>query len=156
MPTLTFTITGVADAIDALDRVSAPGVPQEIAQRIAKEVVLPKLAQYPPASRAKQPFVSDKSRRYFFAALRSGALVVPYRRSGALGKPDNWSQTPSGDGLTLTSQMEYSDLVRSKGRQANYFRGTWPTDVDIAESSEFDASLVATSVLVEIIGGAGP
>ena len=153
---LTFTITGVADVIDALDRVSAPGVPQEIAQRVAKEVVLPKLAQYPPASRAKQPFVSDKSRRYFFAALRSGALVVPYRRSGALGKPDNWTQTPSGDGLTLTSQMEYSGLVRSKGKQANYFKGNWLTDEDIAEASSFDAALAATAVLVEIIGSAGP
>ena len=156
MLTLTVTITGIADAQAALDRVGAPGLPQTIARRVAKEAVLPKLAQYPPASRRKQPFVSAQSRKYFFAALRSGALVVPYRRSGALGRPDNWTQAATGDGLTLTSKQQYSDLVRTKGKQAKYFAGVWPTTEMVARSCAADAALVATAVLVEIIGNAGP
>ena len=156
MLTLTVTIAGIAEAQKALDRVSAPSLPLVIAQRIAKEAVLPRLAQYPPASGRKQPFVSAQSRKYFFAALRSGALVVPYRRSGALGKPSSWGQTPGSDGLTLTSKQAYSDLVRTKGKQAAYFKGTWPTTEMVARSCDADAALIATAVLVEAIGGAGP
>ena len=153
---ITVTITGIAEAQAALDRVVAPGLPLVIARRVAKEAVLPKLAQYPPASGRRQPFISDKSRKYFFAALRSGQITVPYRRSGDLGKPDNWTQTPGSDSLTLTSTKSYSDLVRAKGKQAAYFKNVWLTDEQVARACDADAALIATAVLVETIGGAGP
>lgn len=151
MLTLSVEITGLNDVERTLTRLQSPALRGVIAARIAKEVVLPKLAQYPPASGRKQPFVSAKSRKYFFAALRSGALVVPYRRSGALGKPDNWTQVQTGGTLTLTSRQPYSDMVRTKGKQAGYFKGVWPTTDQVAAACLPDAALVATAVLVETI-----
>lgn len=153
---MTVTVTGVDEVEKVFAKLTSPAMPGVIAKRIATEVVLPKLAQYPPASRKKQPFVSPQQRKYFFASLKSGALVVPYRRSGALGKPDNWSQVQAGGTLTLTSKQKYSDLVRTKSKQSKYHQGTWPTTEMIAAACSFDAALVATAVLVETIGGAGP
>ena len=155
MLSLDVTITGIDDVQKVLSKVTDASMPGTITKRVATEVVLPKLAQYPSPSGRKQPFVSAKSRKYFFAALRSGQIAVPYRRSGDLGKPDNWAQALSGSTLTLTSLMKYSDLVRTKGKQAAYFKGVWQTDEEIAQSCLFDAGLVATAVLVETIGGAG-
>ena len=43
------------------------------------------LRSYPPEYHAPRPFVSDKQRRYFFAALRSGEIEVPYRRGQSPG-----------------------------------------------------------------------
>ena len=150
-------VTVDAQAVrDAFARVTDSRLPTTIAQEVARQVVLPKLAQYPSPSGAKQPFVSDKSRRYFFAALRSGQIAVPYRRTGALGAIDNWTQTPESDGLTLTSTAKHSDLVRGASTQAKYFQGNWLTDDQIAQASEDQAALVATAVLVEAIGDAGP
>lgn len=152
MLTMTVLITGIADVEAVFARVASPAMSGIIAARVAKEAVLPKLAQYPPASRKKQPFVSAQSRKYFFAALRSGAIAVPYRRSGALGRPDNWTQVQTGNTLTLTSRQAYSDLVRGDKKQAAYFKGVWPTVSQVAAACETDAALVATAVLVEAIG----
>ena len=126
MLTLSIQITGIDDVERVFAKLASPAMPGIIAARVAKEAVLPKLAQYPPASRKKQPFVSSQQRKYFFASLKSGAIAVPYRRSGALGKPDNWAQVQAGNTLTLTSRQKYSDLVRTKGKQAKYFQGVWP------------------------------
>lgn len=156
MLTMTVQVTGIQEVERVFAKLTSPTLPATIGQRIAKEVVLPKLAQYPPASRRKQPFVSSQQRKYFFAALRSGSIAVPYRRSGALGKPDNWSQAQAGGTRTLTSKQPYSDLVRGDKKQAAYFKGVWPTVDQVARASEFDAALVATAVLVETIGNAGP
>lgn len=156
MLTLSIQITGIDDVERVFAKLTSPAMPGVIAARVAKEVVLPKLAQYPPASRKKQPFVSSQQRKYFFAALRSGALVVPYRRSGALGRPDNWAQVQTGNTRTLTSRQAYSDLVRGDKKQAAYFKGVWPTVSQVAAACSADAALVATAVLVETIGSAGP
>lgn len=155
MISLDVTITGIDEVARMLARVTDPALAGVIVKRVADEVVVPKLAQYPSPSGRKQPFVSDRSRKYFFAALRSGRIAVPYQRSGDLGAPDNWEQSLSGDTLTLTSRMDYSDLVRTKGKQATYFKKVWLTDEQIAQACLFDAGLVATAVLVETIGDAG-
>jgi hypothetical protein len=144
----------VKEALDALARVADPAVKQRMAERIDREVLTGALAQYPQPSRAKQAFASDASRRFFFAALRSGRITVPYRRTGGLGA--NWGRVPSSDGLTLRSTMPYGAMVRSVQEQARYFKGIWPTDQQIATEREADAALAATAELVEIIGDAGP
>lgn len=144
----------VQQARDALARVADPALIQRMAERIDREVLNGALAQYPQPSRAKQPFASDASRRFFFAALRSGHITVPYRRTGDLGA--NWERIPSSDGLTLRSTMPYGALVRSAQEQARYFKGTWPTDQQIALEREADAALAATAELIETIGDAGP
>lgn len=143
----------ITDAQAKLDRLDIERKRPEIAKSIAQQVLRPNLAKYPGQTHAKQPFVSDKQRRYFFAALKKGAIEVPYRRTGGLGS--DWTEQETGDGLTLTSNKTYSDLVRTKGKQADYHASNWPSTDQIAEDSEADAALVATAELVTIITGAG-
>lgn len=143
----------VSQATQALDRVGDAGNPQRIANAVADQVVIPNLAKYPPASGKKQPFKSDKSRRFFFAALADGSLQVPYHRTGDLGA--SYEKEPIPDGLALRSSLASAEFTRGPG-QAEYHKNTWITHEDIALQSESDAALVATAELVEIIGDAGP
>lgn len=143
----------VSAAQQALDRVSDPGNVQRIAEKIADDVVLPNLAKYPRASGKKQPFRSDKSRRFFFAALADGSINVPYHRTGDTGA--SYEKVERSDGVSLISPLASAEYTRGPG-QAEYFKGVWDTHETIAKDSELDASLVATAEMVEIIGDAGP
>src|SRR5689334_13851910 len=96
---------------------------RRITDRLIKEAVQPELSKSPNPRRQAQPFKSAKSRRYFFAGLKKGSIVVPYRRSGALGNPSNWTRQNTADGATLTSTQRSSDLVRTKGKQSKYHEG---------------------------------
>lgn len=142
-------IIDVSGVQGIFERVTAPGVPTRIAKQVAKEVVRPTLAKYPSASRKKQAFKTAKQRRFFFAALKNGAISVPYSRTGDLGS--KWEETEMGDGVELRSLVPYSDLVIGAS-QAAYHRGTWPTVEQTAEEVEPAAVLSATAELVSIIG----
>lgn len=142
-----------SDAIRAFERLDDPKLTEDMATYVAEQVVLPKLAQYPSPSRKKQPFVSDKARRYFFAALRSGQIRVPYQRSGDLGS--KWQRLPFAHGILLQSGMDYSEIVIGENQGA-YFKGTWRSITQTATDLETDAGLAATAFLVEKIGDAGP
>ena len=139
-------------AQSAIAAATAPTLPAQMAEAVANDVVLPTLAQYPQASGRKQPFKSAQARKFFFAGLRQGRITVPYRRSGKLGS--EWSKTPDAQGLTLTSQMPYSDMVLTQGKQAAYFAGVWRPDQQLVADKEADAALAATAVLVKAIEGA--
>lgn len=143
----------ISDAQAKLNRLDIEGKRGDIAKSIAQQVIRPNLAKYPGQTHAKQPFVSDKQRRYFFAALKKGAIQVPYQRTGGLGS--DWAEQETGDGLTLMSNKAYSDLVRTKGQQAKIHESNWSSTEAIAEQSESDAALAATAELVTIIAGAG-
>ena len=99
-----------------------------------------KIAQYPRVRHGKQPFKTDKSRRYFFFALRNSLIEVPYRRglspgSEALGR--RWTVEFRDDGKTavIGNNASYARLVQSDDEQTNYHRLTgWPTDKSVAET----------------------
>jgi len=151
---LSFKVTvDATEALRVLDRLDAPDLPEDMATYVADQVVLPKFAQYPTRSGKKQPFVSDKSRRFFFAALRSGQIRVPYQRSHDLGL--EWQRLPFAHGVLLQSGKDYSEIVIGE-QQGAYFKGTWPSVVQTAQILEGDAALAATAFLVEKIGDAGP
>ena len=139
------------DATEAdriLDRLTASGFDESIAKYVADEVVLPRFMKYPGASGKAQPFVSAKQRKFFFAALRSGQISVPYRRSGALGS--KWQQLPFAHGVLLRSQQGYSEIVIGE-RQGAYFKGTWQSIIEQAKAAEPDAALAATAFIVKTI-----
>jgi hypothetical protein len=115
-------ITG-ADAVAAL--LSKALVPSIEAGLMAIGAELQnELAAYPGRSGKKQLFKSAKQRRFFFAALRKGGIVVPYRRSGDLGR--GWQLQPSGRlRVVLRNSVSYAAMVIGKN-QADYHKGTWP------------------------------
>ncbi len=97
-------------------------------------------AEYPPDELAHrpQPFVSDRQRRYFFAALRRGEIEVPYRRgfspgSESLGR--RWTIKTTDRGLTgvIGNNASYARYVQGAGFQTAYHAETgWKTDEQVA------------------------
>jgi hypothetical protein len=101
-----------------------------------------KMSVYPPSdgSRPPQPFVSEKQRRYFFAALRDGNIKMPYRRSGNLSK--RWGQSEADGGLTqiVGNDAGYASFVLGAEHQSLYMKSLgWRSTADVVER-EADAS----------------
>lgn len=90
---------------------------------------------YPDVRRKRQPFRSDAQRRGFFARLRSGAITVPYRRSGdALGR---WAAPqPYGHGARTINTSPHARFTYSAQTQAAYHQGNWKTDQEGADAVE--------------------
>jgi len=78
--------------------------------------LLPKLKKYPPRRYVSRKaaygrtFFSDRQRRWFFAALRSGELSIPYGRSGTLAA--GWEVQPVGtQEVRLVNSVGYAGYV---------------------------------------------
>jgi hypothetical protein len=75
------------------------------------------LKKYPPGGPgAPQPFKTDKSRRYFFAALKSGEIEVPYRR-GQSAKSERYGTQ------WYAERKGYSTLIGNRSSYAQWLGG---------------------------------
>lgn len=90
--------------------------------------------KYPPVVRRPQPFKSDRSRRFFFAALKRGIIRVPYRRgqppqSQKLGQSitTHIETTPNEVIGKIGTNVSYAPLVIGEKTQATYHKGNWWT-----------------------------
>ncbi len=144
----------VASALAALDAVEARRVEKAITNKVADEIILPRLAKYPSPSGKKMQFVSEKQRRFVMASIRSGAITVPYHRSGALGR--SWIKQPLNGGMAIISRLAYAPYVVGDEDQAAYHKGNWDTLSTLADSIDDDVSQAASAAVVELIGDAGP
>lgn len=117
-----------------------------------------KVATYPSPSRRPQPFRSDKSRRYFFAALKEGKINSPYQRGSSAGSErlgQSWTVEFHNDGLSATvgNDTSYGPLVMGRGTQAAYHRGTWPTVEDIGEQEQAAVERIILYEIERAVGG---
>lgn len=97
-----------------------------------------RIRKYPPVSRRKQGFTSDRQRRGFFAKLKSGEIDVPYRRgmssrSERLGQ--RWAVSRSSDGFSVTvgNNASYANLVQGYKQSLYHKRTGWKRFDDVAE-----------------------
>ena len=145
----------ISDLQKKLAQVTGPDLVRAIAQAVAKESVEPELAKEPFRAQPykKMQFVSAKQRAFVMAAIRDGRIEVPYRRTGKIGISEQHQTT---NGIDVTVPVEYSDLVRTKGRQARYHDPLWPTTEDIARKIEGDtAEIIGTAAVIEALQKAG-
>lgn len=149
--TATITITGLDAALRSLSISN-----REIVQAVGKAAALSMISHvkpYPSASRKPQPFVSAKQRGYFFAALRSGEIKVPYRRTFDL--QDAWSYTLTPGGAEVTNPSSHAAYTINKETQARYHKGTWKTTEELAKVNEGavrdDAEAALMQVLAELL-----
>lgn len=147
---ITIDVDSALRAVDITMSAVAPVVGVAVAEAV-RNVVAP----YPSATRKQQPFKSDKSRRFFFAALRSGQITVPYQRTGVTGR--SWMIEPTGDGAVLSNNAPSAQYVHAAATQAAYHRGNWTTDVEGAEQAEQSgvAQKAAEAALDDVIKKAG-
>jgi hypothetical protein len=143
----------LSDLQQKIAQVTGPELVRDIARAIYEEAVDPELAKEPMASGRKMQFVSNKQRAFVMSAIRRGDINVPYRRTGQIGLSQFHATSSGGEAVV---PVEYSDLVRTAGKQAKYHEGTWPTDVEIAEKIEGDtAELIGTAAVIEALEKAG-
>jgi hypothetical protein len=97
-----------------------------------------KLDHYPPqksVSRREafgQTFQSDRQRRWFFAALKSGELRIPYKITGSLGT--GWRVEIHGNEARIINRVPYAKFVQSRPQQSRQMKLIgWQTVEDIAE-----------------------
>lgn len=98
-----------------------------------------KITDYPPTSgkRPPQAFVSEKQRRYFFAALRDGRITLPYRRTKELNRSFGDGPIAEDGGLTqvIGTNLGYAPYVVGAGSQSGYMRSLgWKTTADVVEA----------------------
>ena len=101
----------------------------------AGKYIKKKARLYPPKPGRKQPFKTDKQRRFFFWALRNGSIQVPYRRTRTL--KGGWNNVASNGGFRqiISNEVPYAPLVQGAGSQAQYHATTgWPTEEKIAQT----------------------
>lgn len=148
-------------SIDASDlkkkiaEILTPAFTQSVAQAVAKEAVEPELAKEPYRTQPykKMQFVSARQRAFVMAAIRDGRIEVPYRRTGKIGISE---QHQTANGIDVVVPAEYSDLVRTKGKQARYHDPLWPTTEDIAAKLEADVvEVIATAAVIDALDKAG-
>jgi hypothetical protein len=144
----------LSDLEHKLSQITGPDLARAIAERVATEAVQPELAKEPfRTTHKKMQFVSAKQRAFVISAIKRGDIQVPYRRTGAIGISE---QHPTTNGIDVVVPAEYSDLVRTKGKQAKYHQGLWPTDEDVAQKIEQDtAELIGTAAVLEALEKAG-
>ena len=145
----------ISDLKSKMAQVTGPDLMGDIAQKVAKEAVEPELAKEPFRTQPykKMQFVSAKQRAFVMASIRSGAIQVPYRRTGKIGMSE---QIQTTNGIDVIVPAEYSDLVRTKGRQAKYHDPLWPTTEAISQRLEADVvEVIATAAVVEALQKAG-
>lgn len=138
-----------------LNQVTGPDLIRVISQAVAKEAVEPEIAKEPfrTTPYKKMIFVSAKQRAFVMASIRSGAINVPYRRTGQIGISE---QHQTSSGMDVVVPVEYSDLVRTKGKQAAYHNPLWPTTDDIAAKLEADVvEIIGTAAVIESLEKAG-
>ncbi len=104
----------------------------------ACEAIAGEAAIYPPASRKRMTWKSEKQRRFVMAGIRSGAIQVPYRRTDRLGQ--GWTtkvtSAPSELRGIVGNDIQYGPYVMDDKDQAAYHGGTWPVMGKIARAME--------------------
>ena len=98
------------------------------------------VSEYPQGNQHRpQPFQTDKSRRFFFWALRNGVIEVPYRRGQSPGSEDHgqsWTIKGMNGGLkqVIGSDTSYGELLQSAAKQTAYHKSTgWRTVEDVVD-----------------------
>lgn len=86
----------------------------------------------------KMQFKSARQRGFFFSALRSGAIQVPYRRTGQLSRSWLVHLKTGADTFEaeVTNTTPYLPLVQGfRNEQAAIHRGRWSSLEDINEAA---------------------
>lgn len=145
MITLAVTIEDLDKIESALD-LNMDDLRRAVAEAEAPVVIL-RLQSYPNQSGKPQPFKTARQRRFFFAALRSGRIVVPYRRTHQLAQ--GWFALPyAASRLDIANRNpDIAKLVMGeKGEQAAYHKGTWDTVNTVAKRIDAESVLEPTAV----------
>ena len=119
------------------------------------------LARYPPQKRvtiaAAGGWKSEKQRRWFFAALRSGSINVPYQRTSTLGRGWNVKEADSGLTAIVNNGVAYGGYVQGPTQQTAMMSAIGWKRTDEVAKQEFPhfVNTVRLAVRSALGGGGG-
>ena len=138
---MTIEIKGMEAIVKKLESLNKPAVfKKPMTQAVAH--LHDKIAKYPAGNQHRpQPFKTDKSRRFFFAALKRGDIEVPYKRGSSPGSEKlgtSWTTKVSADGRTGTvgNDTSYGRLVQGARQTAYHKKTGWETVQDVAKKEQ--------------------
>lgn len=106
-------------------------LPVEARSQVVNEVskyLINVLKTYPPQKYVTrkqaygQTFVSDRQRKWFFAALNSGDLRIPYHRRRSHGIQGGWKQIGSGYNSIIANEVPGVQYVMGDDTQSRHER----------------------------------
>lgn len=151
-----FTIKVDASDLQKFEQVDLLTYKIAVGDAVAEEAVLPLFRNNPMQTHAPQPFKTDKSRRFFFAALRKGKIKVPYERTDAINV--SWEVTTMANGNTKIANKRKNAkyVIGERTEQSAYHAGNWPSVDDVAEQVEAGpAHDIAERILTDMLNKAG-
>jgi hypothetical protein len=116
---------------------------------------------YPPVRRRKvdTKLWTIKQRRYFFAALRKGEIVVPYTR-GTAPKSERagarWAvdeRRIDAGRVTVGNNASYAPRLYDRKAQSWYHKGNWPTTTQIAKKTGPEARRIVRAAVAGKLQG---
>ena len=111
-----------------------------------------KSSSYPPQTFAPQPFKTARQRRWFFWALKTGQITVPYSRTGTIA--NSWRTRKEGwSHWVLENSAPYAALVVGRGTQARYHRDNWWIADDIIDDDVGDLTTDLSEEIVDLAKG---
>lgn len=147
----TYELDGVKEATGALERIR--NLKRLAGQmEIAVKNLQFALKIYPPQIKGvHMMFVSEKQRRYFFAALADGTIQVPYRRTRTLGRRWTTKVEFINGGVvgTVGNVTPYAPLVQGRETQAGIHYMHWQTAEDTLEAMQQDIFNTLSEAFVE-------
>jgi hypothetical protein len=101
-----------------------------------------------------RPFETDKQRRWFFANLKSGALKIPYQRTGKLR--DNWVLQGSEYQKNIKNKLPYAPYVMGIAGQSRMSRKIgWKSWLEVVQNNMKGGMRAATQAVAKWIKDKG-
>lgn len=126
-------VSGIESVLAKLVQLNSVDAQRQVTSDVG-EFVRGKLQRYPPYKYVSRrtaygvPFFTDRQRRWFFAALRSGELQIPYVRTRTLRNSWVLADAPGGD-MVLRNITPYAGYVQKESSQSRMMRlRDWTTE----------------------------
>ena len=148
MDNYSVTVEGLDDLLKRLDLVS----PLKDGMTAASIYVVKKMKYYPKNESRPQPFKTDKSRRWFFANLKSGNISVPYKRTMGLRNHWTYQVSTNGEVSQIGNNVPYAQIVQGRDKQSAYHKETgWATAEDTLDNERDEISKIVAIPINEYL-----
>lgn len=123
-------IRGIEPLVKYLDDIAKAKIAEKAAEDVSKYLV-DVLKLYPPQKYVTRAdaypevggFFSERQRRWFFAALASGELSIPYRRTQGFAQA--WQIVGSGANIIIVNDTEAADYIMGPGQSRHEAMVGW-------------------------------
>jgi hypothetical protein len=120
--------------------------------RAAALFVKGRASQYPSPRPMRQPPKTDRQRRFLMAAISSGLIGVPYRRSSSMAKNWDFKMNSPSQAEVFNEGLGYPKYVMGEPGQSKYHAGNWKTDEMHARENDKEVGKIMEKAITRGFG----